>query len=124
MAAYGPSYGVNTSFPASYPDFLRLSELMALDFLLYCGLDYTQSHVVNWVFSLLVFLAITSCTTLLEGQNLNTYVCSAIRRLVAILFFILLLEVVKASLMNFALVHQGDLKPKYEVGFYIFSSPL
>lgn len=72
--------------PLNYPDHACFMELMVAGFFIDNGLDYTQSHVINWLLSLATFIILISQTTLIEGQTLSPYVRAALRRLLVTLF--------------------------------------
>lgn len=97
----------------TYPDQERLMGLMVSGPFIDNGLDYTQSHLINWLLSLVVFIILISQTTLIEGQDPSPYIRSAFKKLLVTSIIIFCLEALKASTLDFILInylhsHTGD----------------
>lgn len=106
--------------PPTYPDHERLVELMASGVFIDNGLDWTQSHVINWLLSLAAFIALISQTAMIEGRSLSPYVRTSLRKLLVTFAAALLLEVLRVSTLDFVLINQLNADPNHVMVTYIF----
>lgn len=109
-----------TFVPPSYSDHARFMELMVSGFFIDNGLDYTQSHLINWLISLVVFIFLICQTTLIEGQNPSPLIRASLKRLLVTLAIVLCLEVLKVSALDFVLINQLNVHPLHATGTYVF----
>jgi hypothetical protein len=105
--------------PPTYPDHARFMEFMVAGFLIDSGLDYTQSYVIGWLLSLATFVALISQTTLIGNQSLSPYIKAAVKKLLVTFLSVLLLEVLRASALDFILINQLNVEPFHAFASYV-----
>lgn len=106
--------------PPTYPDHARSMGLMVSGFFIDNGLDYTQSHLVNWLLGLATFVALISQTALIEGRALYPFIRAALKKLLVTFLAILLLETMRISALDFVLINQLNAHPIHATTAYVF----